>query len=145
MLTVQRSGVPGYVSLAGSHLAKVNRADGSVTLIEPPDEGAGLRRVWADSRGDLWISGWNSGKLYRYRPAAGEWDQWKLPGEEPRAYAVYVDGRDDVWVTDFGSNSTLVFDPETETFVRQILGRGNQVYLPESGTDRLMLVTVGEG
>jgi hypothetical protein len=28
--------------------------------------------------------------------------------------------------------------------VRQVLGRGNEVYLPESGTDRLMLVTVGE-
>ena len=143
-----------YVSLAGSHLAKVNRADGSVQMIEPPDEGAGLRRVWADSKGDLWITGWNSGKLYRYRPASGQWDQWKLPGEKPQAYAVYVDERDDVWVTDFGSNNTLVFDPETEEFVatipgsgpnaavRQILGRGNEVYLPESGTDRLMLVTV---
>ena len=50
-----------YVSLAGSHLAKVNRAEGTVTMIEPPDEGAGLRRVWADSKGDLWITGWNSG------------------------------------------------------------------------------------
>ncbi len=145
-----------YVSLAGSHLARVNREDGSVTLIEPPHEGAGLRRVWADSAGDLWISGWNSGKLYRYRPASGEWSSFDLPGEAPKAYAVYVDERDDVWVTDFASNNTLVFDPQTERWiatipgsgpkanVRQILGRGNEVYLPESGTDRLMLVTVGE-
>lgn len=143
-----------YVSLAGSHLAKVNRADGSVTVIEPPDADAGLRRVWADSRGDLWISGWNNGKLYRYRPADGSWASWMLPGEKPQAYAVYVDERDDVWVSDFASNNTLVFDPESEAFVatipgsgpnaqvRQILGRGNEIYLPESGTDRLMLVTV---
>ena len=59
-----------------------------------------------------------------------------------------------MWVTDFTSNNTLVFDIATETFVatipgsgpnaqvRQILGRGNEIYLPESGTDRLMLVTV---
>jgi virginiamycin B lyase len=145
-----------YVSLAGSHLAKVNRADGSVTLFEPPHEGAGLRRVWADSVGDLWISGWNSGKLYRYRPGSDEWTTFDLPGDAPKAYAVYVDERDDVWVTDFASNSTLVFDPESERWVatipgsgpganvRQILGRGDEVYLPESGTDRLMLVTVGE-
>lgn len=145
-----------YVSLAGSHLAKVNRADGSVDLIEPPHEGAGLRRVWADSKGDLWITGWNSGKLYRYRPTGGEWTTFDLPGEKPQAYAVFVDERDDVWVTDFASNNTLVFDIATEKWVatipgsgpnaavRQILGRGNQVYLPESGTDRLMLVTVGE-
>lgn len=145
-----------YVSLAGSHLAKVDRADGSVTLIEPPHENAGLRRVWADSKGDLWITGWNSGKLYRYRPASGEWTTFDLPGEKPQAYAVYVDERDDVWVTDFTSNSTLVFDIATQSWiatipgsgpnaqVRQILGRGNEVYLPESGTDRLMLVTVRE-
>ena len=144
-----------YVSLAGSHLAKVNRAEGTVTMIEPPDEGAGLRRVWADSKGDLWITGWNSGKLYRYRPSDQSWKTFALPGEKPQAYAVYVDERDDVWVTDFASNNTLVFDIATETWiatipgsgpnagVRQILGRGNEIYLPESGTNRLMLVTVG--
>ncbi len=145
-----------YVSLAGSHLGKVDRSDGSVRMIEPPHENAGLRRVWADSKGDLWITGWNSGKLYRYRPASGEWTTFDLPGEKPQAYAVYVDERDDVWVTDFASNNTLVFDIATEQWVatipgsgpnaavRQILGRGNEIYLPESGTDRLMLVTVGE-
>ena len=143
-----------YVSLAGSHLAKIDRTDGSVTTIEPPDENAGLRRVWADSKGDLWITGWNNGKLYRYRPADGSWVSWMLPGEKPQAYAVYVDERDDVWVTDFASNNTVVFDIASERFVatipgsgpnaqvRQILGRGNEVYLPESGTDRLVLVTV---
>lgn len=145
-----------YVSLAGSHLAQVDRQSGSVTLIEPPHEGAGLRRVWADSQGDLWITGWNSGKLYRYRPATGIWTSFDLPGEKPQAYAVYVDERDDVWVTDFTSNSTLVFDIATEKWiatipgsgpaaaVRQILGRGNEIYLPESGTDRMMLVTLTE-
>ena len=143
-----------YVSLAGSHLAKVDRTDGSIEMIEPPHENAGLRRVWADSKGDLWITGWNSGKLYRYRPAGGEWTTFDLPGDKPQAYAVYVDQRDDVWVTDFASNNTLVFDIASEKWiatipgsgenaqVRQILGRGSEIYLPESGTDRLMLVTV---
>lgn len=145
-----------YVSLAGSHLAKVNRNDGSVALFDPPHEGAGLRRVWADSKGDLWISGWNSGKLYRFRPEGGEWTSFDLPGDAPKAYAVYVDERDDVWVTDFASNNTLVFDPASEQWVasipgsgpnanvRQILGRGNEIYLPESGTERMMLVTVDQ-
>jgi virginiamycin B lyase len=120
----------------------------------PADRRRRGRRGWADSKGDLWITGWNSGKLYRYRPASGEWTTFDLPGEKPQAYAVYVDDRDDVWVTDFASNNTLVFDIATEAWiatipgsgpnaaVRQILGRGNEIYLPESGTDRLMLVTV---
>jgi len=143
-----------YSSLAGSHLAKIDRATGAVSLVEPPDANAGLRRVWSDSTGKLWASGWNTGKLYRFDPETGEWDQWVLPGEGPKTYAVYVDERDLVWVTDFSANATLVFDPAAERFihtipgsgpsanVRQILGRGGEVYLPESGTDRLMLVTV---
>jgi len=127
-------------------------ADPAVTV--PPDANAGLRRVWSDSKGDLWISGWNSGKLYRYHPASGTWDQWRLPGSAPRAYAVYVDPSDKVWVSNWGTNETLRFDPATQQFtgampgsaaeagVRQILGRGSEVYLPESGLDRLVLVTV---
>lgn len=145
-------GTPWYVSLAGSHLARIDVATGQISVIEPPTAGAGLRRVWPDSKGDLWISGWNSGELYRYRPSTKSWKTWKLPGDKPQAYAVYVDERDKVWVSDFGDNSTRLFDPRTETFVarypgsgeranvRQILGRKGEVFLPESGTERLMVI-----
>lgn len=140
-----------YVSLAGSHLAKIDRATGAATIIEPPTPAQGARRVWSDSTGNLWVSEWNSGNLSRYTPATGEWKVWKLPGDKPKAYAVYVDERDIVWVTDFAANATLTFDPKTEAWttikgsgeganVRQILGRPGEVYLPESGTNRIMVV-----
>ena len=56
-----------------------------------------------------------------------------------------------VWVSDFGANAVLSFDPETEAFtaypgsgrgarVRQILGRAGEVWLPESGLDRLVRI-----
>jgi virginiamycin B lyase len=144
-----------YVSLAGSHLGDVDEATGEVTIIEPPTPGQGARRVWADSKGDLWVSEWNSGQLSRYTPSTGAWKSWKLPGEKPKAYAVYVDEKDKVWVSDFGSNTTFRFDPLTESWtpfkgsgeganVRQILGRPGEVYLPESGLDRIMVVRTGE-
>ena len=140
-----------YVSLAGSHLAKIDRTTGAATIIEPPTPNQGARRVWSDSKGDLWISEWNSGQLSRYSPATKAWKSWKLPGDKPKAYAVYVDERDMVWVTDFAANATLTFDPKTEQWtairgsgpdanVRQILGRPGEVYLPESGTNRVMLI-----
>ena len=116
-------GTVWYVSLAGSHLASIDSASGQISVIEPPTAGAGLRRVWADSKGDLWITGWNSGELYRYRPSNRSWKTWKLPGDAPKAYAVYVDERDHVWVSDFGDNSTRVFDPRTETFVARYPGQ----------------------
>jgi virginiamycin B lyase len=143
-----------YVSLAGSHLARIDRGTGRAEVIEPPTPDQGARRVWSDSRGDLWVSEWNSGQLSRYRPTSGEWTSWRLPGENPRAYAVYVDERDIVWVSDFGANATLAFDPNTEEWtaypgsgenanVRQILGREGEVYLPESRLNRIMVVSTG--
>lgn len=143
-----------YVSLAGSHLARIDRKTGQATIIEPPTPNQGARRVWADSKGNLWISEWISGQLSRYTPATSAWKSWKLPGAKPKAYAVYVDERDIVWVSDFGSNRVLSFDPATEAWtpfpgsgeganVRQILGRPGEVYLPESGTNRIMVVRTG--
>ena len=84
------------------------------------------------------------------RPGGEAWKTWKLPGDSPRAYAVYVDDRDKVWLSDWGSNAMVRFDPETERFetfpsdeqaanVRQILGRPGEVWVPESGADRLLV------
>jgi virginiamycin B lyase len=140
-----------YVSLAGSYLAHVDRASGAAEVIEPPTPEQGARRVWSDSLGRLWISEWNVGQVARYDPRDGSWQEWKLPGEVPRAYAVYVDERDIVWLSDFGADAIHAFDPETETFttypksqagadVRQILGRPGEVWLPESGADRLVVI-----
>jgi virginiamycin B lyase len=145
-----------YASLAGSHIAKVDTKTGEATVVEPPTPNQGARRVWSDSKGDIWVSEWNSGQVSRYTPGSGDWQTWKLPGEQPKAYAVYVDDDDIVWLSDFGANAVVSFDPKTETFesfagseadasVRQILGRPGEVWAPESGTDRLMLIRTGSG
>jgi virginiamycin B lyase len=106
--------------------------------------------VWSDSKGRIWVSEWNSGQVSRYDPKSGAWRAWKLPGQRPRAYAVYVDEGDMVWLSDFGANAVVSFDPERERFetfpsdrrsanVRQILGRPGEVWAPESGADRLVV------
>src|SRR5690606_1148785 len=113
------------------------------------------RRVWSDSQGRIWVSEWNSGNVSVYDPADESWQAWPLPGERPQAYAVYVDERDIVWLSDFGGNAVVSFDPTTEEFrvyelpsmagnVRQILGRPGEVWLPESGVDKLMVIRTGE-
>ena len=140
-----------YASLAGNHIARVHTEAGGAEVIEPPTAGQGARRSWADSRGRVWVSEWNSGQVSVYNPRANTWRAWRLPGSAPRAYAVYMDERDAVWLTDFAARTVVRFDPETETFtsfansarpgnVRQLHGRSGEIWAPESATDRIMVI-----
>jgi virginiamycin B lyase len=114
-ITTTPDGEIYYASLAGSHLARIDRASGKATVLEPPTPGQGARRVWSDSGGRLWISEWNAGRLGRYDPTAGRWQEWPLPGQAPQPYAVYVDDRDMVWVSDFAAiSSAAVHGTRTE-------------------------------
>jgi virginiamycin B lyase len=141
-----------YASLAGSHIAHIDRETGEAAIIEPPTPNQGARRIWSDSQGRLWVSEWLAGQLGMYDPATETWQEWKLPGDAPQPYAVYVDEQDIIWLSDFASNALLSFDPETETFtayplmsrnaaVRQILGRPGEVWAAESGSDQLVVIT----
>jgi virginiamycin B lyase len=150
-ITATPKGEIYYVSLAGSHLARIDTATGAATVIEPPTPRQGARRVWSDSKGRLWISEWISGQVSMYDPAARQWKAWK-PAERAQMYSVYVDERDKVWLTEWSSNAILRFDPQTEKFerfpsdkpnaqVRQMLGRPGEAWGAESGTDRLVVIS----
>ena len=139
-----------YASLAGSFIGKINSENGTTMVIEPPTKRQGARRVWSDSKGDLWVAEWNSGNLSRYQPKSGKWSAWKAPGAEPRVYAVYVDETDKVWAAEWTAQVMLRFDPATEKFesfksssrtanVRQIHGRKGEVWTPESAADKIVV------
>src|SRR3984893_3107673 len=55
-----------FASLAGNYLGQIDVETGGVTVLDPPVPRQGARRVWSDSRGGLWITGWDSGDLFRY-------------------------------------------------------------------------------
>jgi virginiamycin B lyase len=142
-----------FASLAGSYLAHVDGETGEATVIEPPTAAQGTRRVWADSQGRLWTSQWNAGQVAVYDPVTAQWQEWRLPGDSPQAYAVYVDDRDGVWLSDFGANALVAFDPASEEFtshplpsdpgeVRQIHGRPGEVWGAESAADKLVVVRI---
>lgn len=150
-ITSTPDGAVYYASLAGSHIAAIDSETHEATVIEPPTAAQGSRRVWTDSTGRIWVSEFNAGQVAVYDPADETWQEWKLPGDQPRAYAVYVDGCDKVWLSDFGANTLVRFDPETETFesyplttpdasVRQILGRPGEIWGAESSSDKLIVI-----
>ena len=149
-ITTTPDGRVYFASLAGSYVGQISE-DGSITVLEPPTENQGSRRVWSDSQGYIWVSEWNSGQLSRYDPATADWKVWALPGTQPRAYAVYVDASDIVWVSDFGGNAIHRFEPSDEAFftfglpsdpgeVRQIHGRPGEVWGAESAADQLVVI-----
>jgi virginiamycin B lyase len=140
-----------YASLAGSYVGRIDVRTGRATVLRPPTRNQGARRVWSDSRGRIWVSEWNAGKVGMYDAAKRRWREWRLPGRAPQAYAVYVDERDTVWLTDFGANAIVRFDPRTQRFtqvrlpsssaeVRQLLGRRGELWGAESGVDKLVVV-----
>ena len=155
-ITTCENGGVYYASLAGSHIAYVDPDNANAVPIELQTQQQGARRVWC--RGNVvWVSEWNVGKVARYFAATSQpfvisnsVTEWKLPGVNPMAYAVFVDDQNIVWLTDFGSQAIVRFDPRTETFtplpiaananVRQLLGRAGEVWGAESGRDRLVVV-----
>jgi virginiamycin B lyase len=154
-ITTTPAGDVYYASLAGHHIARIDRDSGKATPIEPPTPGQGARRVWSDSSGRIWISEWLSGQVSVYDPSQSgsskAWRSRKLPGARPQAYSVWVDEDDKVWLTDFAANAIVRFDPATTRFesfpstarnaaVRQMLGRKGEAWGAESGADRLVLV-----
>ena len=50
-ITATPDGDVYYASLAGNHIARIDKATGEATVIEPPTKGQGARRVWSDSKG----------------------------------------------------------------------------------------------
>jgi virginiamycin B lyase len=138
-----------YASLAGSFVGRIN-PDDSTTVLQPPTRSQGARRVWSDSKGNIWVSEWSSGNLSRYEPATNKWSTWRAPGDSPHVYAVYVDERDLVWASEWTRQVMLRFDPQTQKFesfrssspvsnVRQIHGRRGEVWTPESAADKVVV------
>ena len=109
-ITTTPKGQVWYASLAGSHIARIDIRTGKATVVRPPTRGQGARRVWSDSKGMIWVSEWNAGKVGRYDPATRKWREWRVPGPA-QIYAVYVDDKDVVWLTDFGRSGLWRFAP----------------------------------
>ncbi len=150
-ITTTPQGGVYFASLAGSYVGRIDVATGAATMLEPPTPRQGARRIWSDSHGRLWVSEWDGARLAMYDPPGDRWREWRLPGEDPKPYAVYVDDTDKVWLSDWGANAVVRFDPAREMFtqyrlpgasstIRQLAGRPGEVWGAESGLNRLVVL-----
>ena len=154
-ITATPGGEVFYASLAGSHIARIDRATGAATRCSSRRRparapgGSGPTR-----RGGSGSASGTRARSRVLRPGRRQVAGVAAAGRRPQAYAVYVDERDMVWLSDFGANALVRFDPAprrsersrcpaTPANVRQILGRPGEVWGAESGADRLVVVRAG--
>ena len=151
-ITVTPSDDVWFTNFACNYIAKIDTKTFKLTKVDMPSASpTGARRIWSDSKGNLWLATWASGELLRYTPAEKKWVAYKLPGWGPRGYSMYVDEEDVVWVSEFMTNSVWRFDPKTETYVDfpglkpmsqvlQMAGRAGQVWGSEQGNDTVFVI-----
>ncbi len=66
------------------------------------------------SRGNIWVSGLDSGKIYRLA-STGQVTSWDLPGTG-RAHSIDTDAMGRAWFTDIDQNAIGALDPTTGEF-----------------------------
>jgi virginiamycin B lyase len=55
-----------------ANIGQIDIETGDAMVLEPPVHRQGARRVWNDSCGGVWITGWNSGGLFRCDSKQGQ-------------------------------------------------------------------------
>ena len=85
-ITATPDGRVFYASLASSHIAWIDLKEDIASPIDPPTPGQGARRVWSDSKSQIWVSEWNVGQLGFFSAHVNLWKEWKIPGANPMPY-----------------------------------------------------------
>ena len=84
-ITTTPSGAVYYASLAGSYLGRIDVARSTVRVLQPPTRNQGARRAWSDSKGRIWVSEWNAGKVAVYEPCDRALARVAPPGRDADA------------------------------------------------------------
>lgn len=110
-----------FVELMACNVTFFDPVTEKFTEHKSPSAPCAINRLAADSKGIVWYSVFNGGKLGRIDPRTGEMKEYdvrwftKLNVSAP--YGMVVDQQDKVWFGDGGLGGALVkFDPQTEKF-----------------------------
>ena len=150
-ITATPSGAVYYASLAGSYLGRVDVARSTARVLQPPTRDQGARRAWSDSKGRIWVSEWNAGKVAVYAPATRALARMAPAGRVADAVR-RLRRRDGHRLAErlrreragpLRPEDGEVHPrplPSSPANVRQILGRRGEVWGAESGVDKLVVV-----
>lgn len=96
-----------YASLAGNHITRIDPATGAATAISPPTPRQGARRVWADSKGRIWVSDFGASALVRFDPEREAFRAFPLPSKDARVRQI-LGRKGEVWGAESGVDRIIV-------------------------------------
>jgi virginiamycin B lyase len=110
-----------FVELMACNVTFFDPVTEKFTEHKSPSAPCAINRLAADSKGIVWYSVFNGGKLGRLDPGTGEMKEydvrWFTRLNVSAPYGMVVDQQDKVWFGDGGLGGALVkFDPLTEKF-----------------------------
>jgi virginiamycin B lyase len=96
-----------WCSLAGSFIARIDRATGDSEIVEPPTRNQGARRIWSDRRGRLWVSEWSGNAVFRFDPRNQQFERFAFPRESANVRQI-LGRRGEVWLPESGTEHISV-------------------------------------
>ena len=105
------------------------------TEYEAPSNPSGVRRLGADSKGNVWFSEYAANQIGSLDPKTGKITEIKLPLKYTHPYETWADKQDNVWTTSHFYNSLIYYDRTMKRFTYYPWPQGTHWSVPKVEVD----------
>ena len=118
-MAIDPTGFVWFAERRSDRVGKVEPKTGEIQEIAVPTKGAVLRRMAADTDGNIWFGEFGGvGKLTKIDYRTSKMTEFPTPTKYSGAYSVDIDRkRNVIWVNEMMADQIARFDPRTKTFV----------------------------
>lgn len=106
-----------FTQLSGAAVGEFTPDEGEVRSHATPTPNARPHTLRADSKGNLWYSNFDAGKIGRFDPVTKTMTEYEpITGKPWNGYGIIVDRHDRVWASGLTEPALAMFDPKTNAW-----------------------------
>ena len=106
-----------FTQLSGSAIGELDPEDGEIRSHPTPTQGARPHTLRPDSKGNLWFSNFDAGKIGRMDAATKAMTEVEpIKGKPWNGYGLIVDKRDRVWASGLTEPALAMYDPKSDAW-----------------------------